>query len=148
MLGSGSQCYAFGKPLLSTAVGTAKMRLPVPPLLQSGVIGSIAGRSTSTSTVSTTVHSTSVSATTVHHSRSSAHRAGIGKATSTATRSTSGGTSSGTSHAKNNDRKAYATPAPDDAPTPTPEASIQSSRKMMALDSDLNTFYSAFLVIQ
>lgn len=148
-----SHCYIFGQPVLSTmAGGTARMRLPVPSLLQPGVTGTGGTRrSTTTSTVSsTTVHCTSVSATTVHHSRSTAQRGGSCKATSTASSSTSGSgggggsSSSGTSHANNSDRKVHG--APEESTGAASQTSMHSSRKMMALDSDPNTFYSAFLV--
>ncbi|XP_041765851.1 uncharacterized protein LOC121590341 isoform X1 [Anopheles merus] len=145
-------CYIFGQPVLSTmAGGTARMRLPVPSLLQPGVTGTGGTRrSTTTSTVSsTTVHCTSVSATTVHYSRSTAQRGGSCKATSTASSSTSGSggggsSSSGTSHANNSDRKVHG--APEESTGAASQTSMHSSRKMMALDSDPNTFYSAFLV--
>nr|XP_049462769.1 uncharacterized protein LOC120950293 isoform X2 [Anopheles coluzzii] len=146
-------CYIFGQPVLSTmAGGTARMRLPVPSLLQPGVTGTGGiRRSTTTSAVSsTTVHCTSVSATTVHHSRSTAQRGGSCKATSTASSSTSGSgggggsSSSGTSHANNSDRKVHG--APEESTGAASQTSMHSSRKMMALDSDPNTFYSAFLV--
>uniref|UniRef100_A0A182SIM9 Uncharacterized protein n=1 Tax=Anopheles maculatus TaxID=74869 RepID=A0A182SIM9_9DIPT len=143
-----SHCYTFGQPLLSTvAAGTARSRLPVPSLLHMGAIGSASGRSTTTTPMvsSSTVHCTSVSATTVHHSRSSAQRAGTSKANSTASSSTSGGGS--TSHANNNGRKVHGAPEDATATAAAPQtASMHSSRKMMALDSDPNTFYSAFLV--
>ncbi|KFB53384.1 hypothetical protein ZHAS_00021697 [Anopheles sinensis] len=138
--------YVSAHPLLSNVMDTARTRLPVPPLL-SGIPGPSAS-----STVST-VHSTSVSATTVHHSRSSKGPK-VGGTRAANVGITTSATKSGT-QANNNARKmhmpGHAAAAAADADAAAgraaaPEATSQSSRKMMALDSDLNTFYSAFLV--